>query len=103
MASKYDNLVNTVHTNTYGDRYIITKVDNSSCIYVKFLDEYHYETHTNYGNIAKGRVKNIFGKHVCGVGYIGNATTKNVNDNNTTRKAAAKESCENVKSGFVDK
>jgi hypothetical protein len=81
MASKYDGLVNTIHTNIYGDKYIITKVDSASCIHVKFLDEYHYETHTQYEGIAKCRIKNIFGKHVYGVGYIGNTTTKNSDDN----------------------
>lgn len=65
---------NIFTTNHYGSL-IITNYVNNCEVYVKFIDT-GYETKTRLGDIRNGKVKDRLVPSVCGVGVIGNETTK---------------------------
>lgn len=66
-------------TNKFGDVAKIIEYIDSNHLTIEFQDEKRATITTNYNNLKKGDFKNPYGKRVFGIGYIGNAKSRNEN------------------------
>lgn len=67
----------------------IVRYNKTSDLTIEFLDQYHYQTSTTYGNFKKGTVKNPYDRTADGVGYIGVGEYKAVVNNRNTNEYLA--------------
>jgi len=71
MLNKKYNRDGEIRYNNYGTKMQIINYYNCSNVKIKFLDNYGYETITEYNQFCKGQVKNPYDKSVYNTGYIG--------------------------------
>ena len=65
--------------NKYGTPMKIIRYDNSKNIWIKFLDEYGIEKHTDYQSFERGNTLNPYNKTICGIGCIGETSVVDSN------------------------
>lgn len=75
-STSSNNYLGLTNYNNKGDLMKIIEVRSYNDITVEFQDEFHYKANCSVGSFKKGNVTNFFGRHVCGIGYLGNTRTQ---------------------------
>lgn len=75
MNNLREERLGEIRRNKYGTPMKIIRYDNSKNIWIKFLDEYGIEKHTDYQSFERGNTLNPYNKTICGIGYIGKTST----------------------------
>ena len=75
FANQKQERLGEIKRNCKGDLMKIVEYNSSTNIVVEFQDEFHYQVKTSYKYFSKGEITNLFGKHICNMGYIGNTKT----------------------------
>lgn len=78
--------IGEINTNTKGYQMKIIQYNSSDDILVEFLDDFHYQKHTNYGNFKAGKVENRGAPTVYGLGILGTSPTYNVENGKKTKE-----------------
>lgn len=78
--------IGEVNVNINGYPMKIIQYNSSDDIVVEFLDDFHYQKHTTYGNFKMGKIKNKGAPTVYGVGILGTSPTRNVEDGKRTKE-----------------
>jgi hypothetical protein len=79
-----ENILGLQKYNCKGDLMKIISFINYKNIIVEFQDEFKYQVKTTFTLFQKGEITNKFGRHICGIGYLGNTSSSN---NGKTKKS----------------